>query len=90
MGAKASPRGPYVASNVAPPPRRWLENVTLSWAVWQDIAAERGVLRRVPEVQLTHRHFSNRLARFDDTYRKIRKVQDRALYHAWRNREDKT
>ena len=56
----------------------------------EDIAAERGVLRRVPEVQLTHRHFSNRLARFDSIYRKTRKVQDRALYHAWRNREDKT
>ena len=56
--------------------------------VWQDIATARGALRRVPEVRLAHRHFSVGMARFDETYRKPNKPRDRALYEAWRNRED--
>ncbi len=57
--------------------------------VWKDIATARGVLRRVPEVRLAHRHFSTGMARFDETYRKKHKAQDRALYEMWRsNRKD--
>ena len=54
--------------------------------VWHDIAIERNVLRFLPDVRIPHLHFSNRLALFDQTYRKPTKDQDRALYQAWRNR----
>jgi hypothetical protein len=56
--------------------------------VWRDIATARNVLRWVPEVTLMHRHFSTGWARYDITYQKLRKDQDRALYEAWRNQED--
>ena len=51
---------------------------------WQDIATARGVLRRVPEVVLEHRHFSNKKARIDATYLKHRKAQDKLIYDNWR------
>ena len=51
--------------------------------VWADIARSRGVLRRVPEVVLRHRHFSNGLALRDATYRKRHKAEDRRIYEAW-------
>lgn len=51
---------------------------------WQDIATERGVLRRVPEVVLKHHHFSNRLALYDYVYKKPSREADKALYEAWR------
>lgn len=53
--------------------------------VWGDIARERGVLRRVPEVQLTHRHFSTG-ALMDRTYLKRNKKRDREIYEKWRAR----
>ena len=52
--------------------------------VWQKIAEERGVLRRVPDVVLEHRHFSNKKARIDATYLKHRKTQDKLIYDNWR------
>lgn len=51
--------------------------------VWQDIATKLGVLRRVPEVVLEHRHFSNGKALMDATYRKPNKASDRKIYEAW-------
>lgn len=56
--------------------------------VWNAVANERGVLRYLPDVKLTHLHFSNRLAMFDQTYRKPAKTHDRAIYRAWLNRKD--
>jgi len=53
-------------------------------SAWQDIATDRGVLRRVPEVVLEHRHFSNKKARIDATYLKHRKAQDKIIYDNWR------
>ena len=52
--------------------------------VWQEIATARGVLRRVPDVVLEHRHFSNKKARIDATYLKHRKTQDKLIYDNWR------
>jgi len=52
--------------------------------VWGDIARQRGVFRRVPDVILRHHHFSNGLALRDQTYRKTNKDSDRDLYLAWR------
>ena len=56
--------------------------------VWQDIAVDRGVLRRVPDVLLQHRHFSNGLALFDQTYRKPSRISDRVIYETWRTNHD--
>jgi len=52
---------------------------------WGVISAQRGVLRHVPEVILEHRHFSNKLALFDATYKKspIIKENDKRLYERW-------
>ena len=52
---------------------------------WGKIAEQRGVLRHVPEVLLEHRHFSNKLALFDATYKKspIIKENDKRLYERW-------
>ena len=52
--------------------------------IWQEIATARGVLRRVPDVILEHRHFSNRKALIDETYLKKHKVQDKLIYDNWR------
>lgn len=52
--------------------------------VWADIARERGVLIRVPEVVLKHHHFSNKLALYDSIYRKPSKDKDKETYNAWR------
>jgi hypothetical protein len=51
---------------------------------WWDIAEKLGVLRKVPDVVLAHHHFSNKKAMYDKTYKKTRKVEDRACYDAWR------
>jgi len=51
--------------------------------VWNDIAAERNVLRFLPHVMLRHHHFSNRSALMDKTYRKHNKVRDKSIYEAW-------
>ena len=56
--------------------------------VWTDIATKRGVMRYLPDVKLTHMHFSNRTAMMDQTYRKPSKNRDRVLYHEWRNTEE--
>lgn len=56
--------------------------------VWRTIAVKRGTLRRVPEVRLTHHHFSNGLARMDSIYRKRHKDQDRAIFSAWKEEFD--
>ena len=52
--------------------------------VWKDIATDREVLRYLPDVKITHLHFSNRRAMRDAIYRKPTKDNDRALYEAWR------
>lgn len=52
--------------------------------VWGDIASQRGVLRRVPEVVLAHHHFSNGKALMDATYRKPNRDEDRKTYENWR------
>lgn len=51
---------------------------------WKHIAERLGVLRYCPEVVLEHRHFSNKKALFDCTYRKKRKAQDKAIYETWK------
>lgn len=51
--------------------------------VWQRIAEARGVLIRVPDVILEHRHFSNGKAMIDETYRKHHKEQDKLIYNNW-------
>ena len=53
--------------------------------VWNDIALQRGVLRRVPEVVLSHHHFSNGKALMDATYRKPNRDEDRKTYENWRS-----
>lgn len=53
--------------------------------VWCDIARDRGVFCYLPNVQLTHVHFSNGLAPVDRTYRKARKNEDKRRYEYWRN-----
>ena len=55
--------------------------------VWQKIAESRGVLRRVPNVILEHRHFSIRKAMIDATYLKHRKQQDKSIYDNWRQHD---
>ncbi len=52
--------------------------------VWAEIAEQRGVLRYLPEVVLSHRHFSSGKALFDQTYRKKKKVEDRLIYETWK------
>ena len=52
--------------------------------VWRDVATDLGVLRRVPEVVLEHRHFSNKKALIDATYLKHHKAQDKIIYDNWR------
>lgn len=52
--------------------------------VWGDIASQLGVLRRVPEVVLSHHHFSNGKALMDATYRKPCREEDRNIYQNWR------
>lgn len=52
--------------------------------VWQDIASERGVLRR-SDVILEHHHFSNGKALMDATYRKPCREEDRKTYENWRD-----
>ncbi len=51
--------------------------------VWHDIATERNVLRFLPEVKLTHLHFSNRRALRDKTYKKHNKDRDKSIYESW-------
>ncbi len=51
--------------------------------VWNDIAVERDVRRYLPEVKLTHLHFSNRRAMRDKTYKKHNKARDKSIYEAW-------
>ncbi len=51
--------------------------------VWNDIATERNVLRFLPDVQIPHLHFSNRMGKMDKTYRKWNKTRDKSIYEAW-------
>lgn len=51
--------------------------------VWNEIAEARGVRRYLPDVKLTHLHFSTGAPR-DETYRKPDKQSDRAIYEQWR------
>ena len=53
--------------------------------VWTDIARDRGVLRYLPDVKITHWHPSVKKALFDPTYRKHHKQADHAVYRAWRD-----
>ncbi len=53
---------------------------------WATIARERGVYRYRPDIMLRHIHFSTG-APFDDTYRKPRKAEDRAVWRAWLARD---
>ena len=55
-------------------------------AVWNDIAAAKGVLRLAPDTILEHWHFSNGKAMIDFTYRKHRKAEDKAIYENWKQR----
>lgn len=51
--------------------------------VWNDIATERNVLSYLPDVQIPHLHFSNRMGKMDKTYRKWNKAKDKSIYEAW-------
>ena len=53
--------------------------------VWCDIARNRGVFRYLPNVKLTHVHFSNGLAPIDRTYHKPGKIRDKRRYESWRD-----
>lgn len=55
--------------------------------VWNEIAEARGVRRYLPDVKLTHLHFSIGAPR-DETYRKPDKASDRAIYDQWRKAYD--
>lgn len=50
---------------------------------WNVVAQRLAVFRYLPHVRMTHRHFSNRKALMDATYRKPGKENDRAIYEAW-------
>lgn len=58
--------------------------------VWADFCTRRGALVRCPEIVLEHRHFSNRMAVYDETYRKPRAAQDKAAYQAWLTTQEKS
>lgn len=51
--------------------------------VWNDIAERLGVRRYLPDVKVTHRHFSTGAPK-DSTYRKRHKARDREIYEQWR------
>ncbi len=55
---------------------------------WNHIARRRGVLQYLPEVKLTHMHYSNRTALMDATYRKHHKAEDRIIYNDWKQDYD--
>lgn len=50
---------------------------------WSDVARARGVRRYLPNVKLTHLHFSNRKALMDSIYRKPGKIEDMMIYEKW-------
>lgn len=50
----------------------------------EEYARAKGLLRYCPAVKLTHYHFSNGLAEYDETYQKPRALNDEAVYLAWR------
>lgn len=52
--------------------------------VWNDIARERDTYRYLPHVIMTHHHFSNGKALYDQTYRKPGKLADKLIYEEWR------
>lgn len=52
--------------------------------VWQDISRAKGVYRYLPDIKLTHLHFSTGHALLDSTYRKPEKAADRLLYQTWK------
>ena len=52
--------------------------------VWGEIAKSRGVYREFQNVKLEHRHFSNKKALMDSTYKKYHKTQDKFIYDQWR------
>jgi len=52
--------------------------------VWMDIGRRLGCLRYLPEVKVTHHHFSNRMALRDAIYRKPMKAEDERIYHDWK------
>lgn len=52
---------------------------------WNDIALARGVRRYLPDVKLTHMHFSNGRALKDAVYRKPDKDRDWEIYRKWRS-----
>lgn len=58
--------------------------------VWADIAEARGVLYYEPEVVLSHRHFSNRMAAYDATYIKHDRDRDKQIYDAWKREVSKS
>jgi hypothetical protein len=51
---------------------------------WNDVARAKGVLRYLPDVKLTHLHFSNGKALMDATYRKPSAGTDRQIYEEWK------
>ncbi len=50
----------------------------------EEYARAKGLLRYCPYVKLTHYHFSNGLAEYDETYQKPRAFADEATYREWR------
>ncbi len=56
--------------------------------VWNEIGRMRGCVKYLPNVKLTHHHFSNRMALRDGIYRKPKKPEDRAIYQAWKEEHD--
>ena len=53
--------------------------------MWNTLTEKRGVRRYLPDVKLTHLHFSNGTAPVDATYRKVGKARDRAIYQQWKD-----
>ena len=51
--------------------------------VWHGIAKAKGAYREVPEVILSHYHFSNGKALFDRTYKKPNPEHDKRIYREW-------
>ena len=55
--------------------------------IWNDIAKARKVRKYRPDVRLIHHHFSNGLAKRDETYLKPHNAQDRLVYIKWQREQ---
>ena len=52
--------------------------------VWNEIGRTQGCIQYLPDVKLTHHHFSNRMALRDAIYRKPNKKEDAAIFEDWK------